>query len=263
MAFFLTPPRQFVLAAVLLWILMPGLALADSQQLLEQSVTGQLAIGREARDAQLKVAKLAEQTSEAVAEYRAVIQQLDRVKLYNTHLQDLVRDQEAEKSDIDRQLKDFEVIEQGIVPLMLEMIDDLDRFVSADLPFNLVERRARIDRLRDNLDESDISVSEKYRQIMDAYQIETSFGREVEASTGTLELSGQPREVDFFRVGRVLLAYQTKDQSETGFFNKLTGAWEILDDSYRPFIARGLKIARKQSAPDLLKLPIVSPEAVR
>lgn len=263
MDFSLVPPRRLALTALLGLMLLPALIVAEPQQLLEQSVSGQLRIGQEAKDTQLRVSKLDEQAAEAAAEYRAVIQQLDRVKLYNGHLQDLVQDQETEKSDIDRQLQDFEVIEQGIVPLMLEMIDDLDRFVGADLPFNLGERRARIDRLRDNLDESDISISEKYRQIMDAYQIETDFGREVEASTGTLELGGQAREVDFLRVGRVLLAYQTKDQSETGFFNKLKGGWERLDDAYRPSIAKGLKIARKQSAPDLLRLPTVSAEAVR
>jgi len=263
MALSLVPPKWLALAAMLVWALAPARTPAEPRQLLEQSVAGQLEIGRDARDTQLKVSKLAEQASESAIEYRLVIQQLDRVKLYNSHLQDLVQDQETEKSDIDRQLQDFEVIEQGIVPLMMEMIDDLDRFVAADLPFNLAERRARIDRLRDNLDEADISISEKYRQIMDAYQIETAFGRDVEASTGTLELSGQAREVDFFRVGRVLLAYQTKDQSETGFFNKLSGKWEALDDSYRPFIAKGLKIARKQAAPDLLRVPIVSAESVR
>lgn len=256
-----TPRGLLRLVLLLALVTTPALVPAqDPRQLLEQSLSLQLQADDRSRAAQVKVAKLADETSELTAEYRDTVQQLERVRLYNQNLEDLVRDQEAEQDDINRQLRDFEGVEQGIVPLMIEMIGDLERFVAADLPFNLEERRLRVERLRDNLDESDLAISEKYRQVMNAYLVEAAYGREIEASSGTLELDGAPREVDFFRVGRILLAYQTRDQSETGFYNKQSGAWEVLDDRYRPFVAQGLKIARKQSVPDLLRLPVSAPE---
>jgi hypothetical protein len=132
------------------------------------------------------------------------------------------------------------------------------------MPFVLGERKERIDRLRDNMDRADVTISEKYRQIMDAYQIEANFGRDVEAYTGPLQLGDGPeRQVDFLRVGRMLLAYQTADGSETGFWNKISREWETLDDEYRRSINDGLRIARKQAAPQMLKLPIPAAEGAQ
>jgi hypothetical protein len=136
------------------------------------------------------------------------------------------------------------------------MIDDLRQFVELDMPFQLAERRDRVEMLTDLMDQSDITVSEKYRQIMNAYQIEADFGRTTEAYEGTL---GE-RKVDFLRIGRILLAYQTPDRAESGFWNKNTKEWVIAND-FRNDVTEGLRIARKQSAPNLLRLPVPAPEA--
>jgi hypothetical protein len=236
---------------------------ADPAQTIKQSVDIQVKSDKDAARTQARIAQLADQTAELLGEYRLAIQQLDRVKIYNGHLQKLVDDQEAEKADIQRQLEDFSVVEQEIVPLMMNMIGDLEQFIELDMPFNMEERRGRVQRLRDNMDEAEITISEKYRQIMEAYTIETNFGRDIEAYTGKLTLGGQTREVDFFRVGRILLAYQTKDRGETGFWNKTSRQWEPLPDSYRNHITEGLRIARKQAAPNLLMLPVPGPQAAQ
>ncbi|HSG63472.1 MAG TPA: DUF3450 domain-containing protein, partial [Gammaproteobacteria bacterium] len=156
---------------------------------------------------------------------------------------------------------DFVIVEQGIVPLMFNMIDALEQFVALDLPFQPRERVDRVRRLRDNMDSSEITISEKYRQIMDAYLIETDFGRTVEAYVDTLDIDGVSTQVDMLRIGRVLLAYQTADRAQTGFFNQDTRTWEPLPDGYRAAITQGLRIARRQAAPDLLRLPIHAAEA--
>ena len=70
-------------------------------------------------------------------------------------------------------------------------------------------------------------------------------------------------QVDFLRVGRVLLAYQTQDRARTGFWNKQSRQWEPLPDSYRNAVTQGLRIARKQAAPDLLRLPVPAAEGVQ
>ena len=83
----------------------------------------------------------------------------------------------------------------------------------------------------------------------------------MEAVVGDLTVGGETRKVEYLRIGRILLAYQTANKEETGFWNKNTGQWELLPDEYRSAITEGLRIARKQAAPDLLMLPISAPEA--
>ncbi len=236
-----------------------------SEQTLNRSLQVQSQTSQDSVRTQIRIGQLADQTQELLGEYRVTLQQLDRLRLYNAHLQRLVNDQEREKADIHRQLTDFEVVEKEIVPLMQDMIETIDRFVQADVPFLPDERGDRLQHLRDNMDRSDMTISEKYRQIMSAYQIETDYGRTMETYEGRLDVdnSGVQREVDFLRIGRILLAYQTLDREYTGFWNKITGHWEELPNEYRRHITEGLRIARKQAAPNLLKLPVSSPEAAQ
>jgi hypothetical protein len=241
-------------ALLLMTLLLPGLSSAQ-QDTLEAALAEQKSGVQEAGRSQARIAQLAEQTSELLGEYRVTAQRLDRVRIYNDNLEALVRDQQREQQDIDRQLASFQVVQQEIVPLMFEMIDDLERFIELDLPFQLDERRTRVRLLRDVMERSDVTVSEKYRQIMGAYQIEADFTRTTEAYDGMLG----DRRVEFLRVGRVLLAYQTPDRAITGFWNKNTGEWQV-DDSYRNDVVEGLRVARKQAAPNLLRLPLSAPE---
>lgn len=247
--------RPRILAALTLVALLPPAQLSAQERTLEATLAEQRSGVEEGARSQSRVVQLADETSELLGEYRVTVQRLDRVRIYNENLEALVRDQEREQADIDRQLVSFQDVQQEIVPLMLEMIDDLARFIELDMPFQLQERRDRAELLRELMDRSDVTVAEKYRQIMGAYQIEADFTRSTEAYDGRL---GE-RRVDFLRVGRVLLAYQTPDRAETGFWNKNTREWEVAND-YRNDVVDGLRIARKQAAPNLLRLPLPAPE---
>ena len=228
--------------------------------LLDATVSEQASSNTQAQRSQVRISQLADETSELLGQYRLATQQLDRVTAYNENLTRLISDQEQEKVSIQHQLEDFVVVEQGIVPLMLEMIDALDKFIELDLPFQLDERRDRVARLRENMDKADITISEKYRQIMDAYLVETDFGRTIEAYIDTLPVDGVPTQVDVLRVGRTLLAYQTPDRAATGFFDPGSRTWQALPDEYRSAVTEGLRVARRQAAPDLLRLPVSAPE---
>jgi hypothetical protein len=225
------------------------------ERTLNTALSEQKSSVQDAARSQARIAQLADQTTELLGEYRVTIQRLDRVRIYNENLQSLVNDQQAEKENIERQLTSFQEVQQEIIPLMYDMIDDLASFVELDMPFQLTERRNRVQMLRDIMEQSDVTVSEKYRQIMNAYQIEADFGRTTEAYDGQLG----DRKVDFLRVGRILLAYQTPDRAETGFWNKNTREWEVADD-FRNDVVEGLRIARQQAAPNLLRLPVPAPE---
>jgi len=233
--------------------------LPDPIEILDDTLFVQRSSDLGSKDSQTIVSNLSDETQDLLGQYRLVLQQIDRLVAYNDYVERLIVDQEAQIIDIRKQLDQFALIERGIVPLMLDSIDTLDKFIDLDVPFLLEERKARVARLRTIMDLSDVTVSEKYRQIMDAYQIETTYGRDIEAYTGLLEIDGESRQVDFLRIGRTSLTYQTPDQEETGFWNKQTGQWEKLPNKYQNYVTQGLRVARKQVTPNLLELPIEAP----
>ena len=233
--------------------------LPDPIEILDDTLFVQRSSDLGSKDSQMIVSNLSDETQDLLGQYRLVLQQIDRLIAYNDYVERLIVDQEAQITDIRKQLDQFALIERGIVPLMLDSIDILDKFIDLDVPFLLEERKARVARLRTIMDLSDVTVSEKYRQIMDAYQIETTYGRDIEAYTGLLEIDGESRQVDFLRIGRTSLTYQTPDQEETGFWNKQTGQWEKLPNKYQNYVTQGLRVARKQVTPNILELPIEAP----
>ena len=237
--------------------------LPDPVEILGDSLFVQNDSTIDSKDSQEKITDLSVETQELLGEYRLVLQQIDRLIAYNDYVERLITDQEEQIVDINRQLQEFALIERGIVPLMLESIETLDRFIDLDVPFLLEERKDRVNRLRVIMNESDITVSEKFRQIMDAYQIETGFGSDIEAYTGFLEINGENRQVDFLRIGRTSLTYQTPDQNQTGFWNKKTQQWEDLPRKYTDYVKEGLRIAKKQITPDLIQLPVEAPKVMQ
>jgi hypothetical protein len=197
-----------------------------------------------------------------LTEYRSVVRETESLKIYNDNLARVVNDQQNEVQSINRQLAGLEETNRGVVPLMLEMIDALDRIVEADMPFRIFERRARVERLRDMMDQAEVTASEKYRRVIEAYQGELEFGRTTEAYSDTLPVTGQT--VDFLRVGRTLLIYQTSDNAVTGWFNPRSREFEVLDDDrFRLQVKNGLAIARNEKAPNLVMLPVPGPEAAQ
>ena len=143
---------------------------------------------------------------------------------------------------------------------MMRMVDTLDQFVEADVPMLLQERRKRVNDLRELLVRADVENSEKYRRIMEAYQIENEYGRTIEVYQDTIDVDGEERTLDFLRIGRVALMYQTPDGSEVGTWDQEQDRWVPLSDDYRDSIRKGIRIARKQAAPDMIRVPVSAPK---
>ena len=228
---------------------------------LGDTVQTESRINQDAVTSQQRVTGLAQQTQDLLAEYRSVVRETESLRIYDDNLERVVTDQGNEIQSINRQLSGLEVTNRGVVPLMLEMIDALGRIVEADIPFRIDERRARVERLRDMMDQAEVTASEKYRRVIEAYQGELEFGRTTEAYSDTLPTTGQT--VDFLRVGRTLLVYQTSDNSVTGWFNPTSRQFEVLPDRYRGEVKDGLAIARNEKAPNLVILPVPGPQVVQ
>jgi len=152
------------------------------------------------------------------------------------------------------------VIERQITPLMIRMITGLEQFVGLDVPFLKDERAKRISSLKQMMDRADINSSEKFRRLLEAYQVEVDYGRTIEAYTALQSVDGQEREVDFLRIGRLELIYLTRDGKKAGSWDQQTKTFVALPDSTISQISKGLRIARKQLAPDMLTLPVHAAE---
>jgi hypothetical protein len=235
--------------------LAPGTATAQDAN-IDDALEQQSTTNEAAQQSQDLIDTLDDDIVADIGSNRAARQQINRLLIFNNNLDALIADQDGEIASIENQIADFGSVEQDVVPFMFEMIETLQRFIDLDMPFLQRERADRIARLEANMDRADLAVSEKYRQIMEAYQIETAYGRNIEAYVGALVIDGAERRVDILRVGRILLAYQTLDQAAVGFWDKSSGQWTTLDNAYRREISDGLRIARKQMAPRLLELPI-------
>ena len=215
-----------------------------------------------ARKSQVKIDRLADETRDLLDDYKTVMKQVDGLKVYNARLERQIANQLARISDIEASIDEVQIIQRQMMPLVIRMIDGLEQFVEMDVPFNLEERQARIEFLRTNVDRSDLTVAEKFRQVLEAYNIELQYGRGFETYSGTLDRDGSPQDVDFLRVGRIALVYQTLDGSEAGVWNNETRSWDELSASqYGNSIRKGVRIAKKQATIDLLDMPVAAPEA--
>ena len=233
-----------------------------------KKVDAVLAVGdakaKAAKQSQEKVDKLSDQTSTLLQEYKTVNKQIDGLNIYNSRLQNQIDDQNSRLNDIDTSIAQVTIIQRQIMPLIVRMIDGLEQFVSLDAPFLQKEREERIAFLRANVDRSDLTTAEKFRQVLEAYKIENEYGRKLETYPGVVAIDGIEREVNFFRVGRIALLYQTTDTLVSGAWNQKAQQWEKLDNTdYRAAIQKGLRIARKQASIDILKLPVSAAEVAQ
>jgi len=211
-------------------------------------------------NAQKKVDSVADQTEKIVNDYRAVTKVVDGLKIYNALLQTQLNNQESEMQALSESIGNIALIERQIVPLMLRMLDALEEFVALDTPFLMKERTERVARLREMMERSDVTAAEKLRRVIEGYQIENDYGRTIEAYKGSTEVNGRELEVDFLRIGRVALLYQTVGGATTGAWDATVGDFvELPPATYQAQVAQGLKIARKQIAPDLLIVPVAAP----
>ncbi|MGQ0697238.1 MAG: DUF3450 domain-containing protein [Panacagrimonas sp.] len=211
-----------------------------------------------AQASQKRIEKLDEEVDGIVLEYRQLLAETQSLQVYNEQLAVQVKSQEDELGTLSSQLAQIETTSREVLPMMAKMLDTLEQFVKLDVPFLPAERRDRIATLKDMMASADVSLSEKYRRILEAYQIETEYGRTIEA----YEDKVGDKTAELLRVGRVALMYQTLDGAETGYWDTDARKW-VMDDGYREAVKRGLRIAKKQAAPDLLVVPVAAPRAVK
>ncbi|MDH5632508.1 MAG: DUF3450 domain-containing protein [Gammaproteobacteria bacterium] len=256
--------RASALGLLMLVLAAPGFAADPAKDDgLKQAVTTQSGVDAAARSTQTRIDAMSTKTQQMVEDYKYTLRQTESLRLYNNHLEKLIDSQVKEMESIKQQMVSIEETNREIIPLIMRMTDTLSKFIELDAPFLKEERGNRVGEIRDMINRADVTVAEKYRRIMEAYQIELEYSRTIEAYHDVVAIGGKDVTVDILRVGRVALMYQTLDGSDSGIWNNGKRAWEELPGKYDDSIQKGLRIARKQAAPELITMPVKAPEAIQ
>jgi hypothetical protein len=246
----------------LLVALVPAALAAPAGAQLTEALTAQVQADQAAAQSQQNINSIRERTQDAQGRYAQAVADAESLERYNNQLQEQVRSQETEIATIEEDLLEIETTNREVQPLMQQMVETLDQFVKLDVPFLLEERTARVQGLRDIMPRADVTISEKYRRILEAYQIELEYGRTLSAYEGRLGTGADARTVEFAQLGRVSLMYRTLDGSETGYYDASKKDW-VKDDSYREAVEEALRVAKGDGAADLLTVPVPAPQEVR
>ena len=250
-------PLRLLVSIAIVFGALPG-AVAPGET-LDTAVEKSVRDARAGAASQQRVDELDDEARALLIEYRAVLRNTEKIEAYVRSLRKLIADQQEEVRRRRAEIEKVETFERDLFPAMDRMIDAFGKFVRADMPFLRDERNARVARLEELMSRSDVTASEKFRQLMEAFQVESDYGRTIEAYRGTVGEAGQERVVDFLRLGRSLLAYRTLDGTRSAVWDSAAAAWRPLDAVYHADMRRALRIARKQVAPDLLILPFAAP----
>jgi hypothetical protein len=241
--------------------LIPGLAGAEQ---LDKPLDVRTAGNAKSAQSQARIDKTSDETDELAAQYRATLAQIDSLRIYNEQLSQLLASQDTEIAGLRSDIENVTLIGRQVTPLMLQMVEALESFVELDVPFLPNERQRRVDNLQEMMDRADVTDAEKYRAILEAYQVENDYGRTLGAYSGELPTTGgQTITVDFLRLGRIALVYMTPDERQAGVWDQKQRAWVALPMEYKNSIRKGLRMARKQTAPDMIRLPIAAAEESR
>jgi len=213
-----------------------------------------------AQQSQERINNTVERTRSLEDQYRAINKEIDGLKVYNRLMRAQVEGQTATLEDIALSMDRVDVINRQIFPLMERMIDGIDQSVQLDVPFLMAERTKRVANLKTTMERSDVTVAEKFRKVMEAYQIENDYGTSSEFYEESLTIDGATRSFNMLRIGRIGLYFQSDDTKITGRWNNEIRDWEV-DNSARNEVRKGLRMARQLIAPELIVIPVPSAEA--
>ncbi len=255
------------LKAVALSTVLSAGALMGSVVQADQALESVLQVGNAkttlAQESQKRIDRLAQETDDLTQQFKHQNKLISDLRLYNSQMERQIAAQLKVVEDLDHSIEQVTVIERQIQPLVARMLDSLEQFIRLDKPFRLQERLDRVEMLRHNQERADISVSEKFRQVLEAYKIESDYGRFVDTYEATVNVNGQERQVNMLQIGRISLMYQTTDTQLSGAYDPVAKEFVALDNSYRSAILKGFRIARNLESLDVLAVPVQAPEAAR
>ncbi len=230
-------------------VAMPAQAQLEQALRIAQSSTAASAA------AQRQVEKADDTAESASRDYRAVLQQIDNMKLFVDQQDIYLRGQAGDIEALQRQLGSVEQVKRGMVPMMLLMAAEIEHSVNTDMPFKKRERKERLARLKDTLADPSVTPTEQYRQVLAAYKNEVEYGKGMDSYEGA-HPSKSGVKVDYLMFGRLSLIYMTKDETDLGYYSMAAGEWKSVDPSNALQVRQAIRIANGEAAPEIVYAPM-------
>lgn len=236
------------------------------------------------------------QASDPAATYSRLLQHISDLEMSTDQRRLYLSKQEEEIAALEQQIATLDATKAAVRPLVVEMAAEAEKEMVKDIPFKIVQRFARLDRLKEDLAEEGSPISSLFRQAMNLYELEVISGNSIEAYGGEhptnpgtrlaacdedlnsndCDLPDEIREElpqDATRIerpdlrdsindgayvhfGRLSLIYLQHDSSEAWRWDQPTEAWVEMSGSDVLDARRAVRIARGESAPGVILSPI-------
>ncbi|MDO6498981.1 DUF3450 domain-containing protein [Photobacterium sanguinicancri] len=234
-----------------------SIAMGAQANSLDSARTVENKINKASAVSQTKIDKSAEAALTMQAEIEQLQEEVKNLTVYRDHMARLVANQEQESASLTDQIQGIKDTRQGVVPLMYKMIDGLKVIIAQDKPIKRDQRLARIAKLELMMSQADISDAEKYRRILESYQIEMDYGTKLGVYQGELALtSSDTIEAELLYLGRISLVARSLDGKRYWTWNDQDAGWQALDSQFSSGVDKAFAIANKQVAPSLINLPV-------
>ena len=184
---------------------------------------------------------------------------------------------------------------EDLLPVVREMVTELEKVMVADLPFRIERRFGLLDDLRADLQSDEVRVSDVYRRAMELYGLEAGYGLQVGSYTGVSpipdrqgnrfaackadtdspvcdlnkeqhkalasgaeieDLQSQLYDGNYIHFGRLALLYLERDSSEGYRYNEDMKQWDALSNSELLGLRQNVRITRGESAIGTMTAPI-------
>lgn len=232
---------------------------AYGQQQLDQALQVARQSTQEGARTQEQINDISDQVSNLERQFIALREQIEGQRVFVEQQRVFLQSQENELASLNAQLERVGTIERDLAPMLLEMFVRLQDFVEQDLPFLIEARRNRLADIEEVLGDAQVSPAEKYRLILNAYEIESAAGRSLRSYSEEVMRDGAPEEARVLQVGRVALIrrfpdgameIQTKDNPE----------WRAVPGSFSASVQRAIRIADEVTTPEVFSVPLPGPE---
>ncbi len=233
----------------------------------DQSLDAVLAVGQakvdQAKKSQVRINKLQDETASLISKYKQVSKTIEGLRVYNSQLEKQLESQLGIMTQLEDSVGQITVIQRQIQPLIIEMLDAIEQYIQLDSPYRREDRLERVATLRGILTDADVTIAEKFRQVLEIYSIESEYAKKIDTYPDTINVGGQEVSADILAVGRIALMYQTADGSRTGAWDRKAKQWVELDGDYKKAVRNGIRMAQKKAQNDIMFLPISAPEAAK
>lgn len=216
----------------------------------------------EGAQTQGQIDDIADRTASLESEYLALTQQVQDQEIFLEQQQVFLASQENELAELQSQLERVGGIERDLTPMMLEMYVRLEEFIESDLPFQMDTRRARLDNIERTLGDSEVSPAEKYRLILNAFEIESSYGRSLRTYESEIEVDGVEYNAEVLQLGRVALIRRFGDD-QMQIMTAAQPEWRDLDGSHASNVQRAIRIAGEVTTPEVFLAPLPGPASAQ